>query len=744
MKNNIVKLSFLVFITLLGNFSFSQVLIGRVLDSETKKGIKNAYIYSTDLEIGSVTNDNGEFEITKFPQFNSKIIVTALGYEDKMVMVSADSLIVIFLDPQHVILEEVVVSTPTGKLQSENITNITSIKLNGTNSIKSNTVGEILATVPGVYITGVGRGISKPVIRGLSGNRVVTYVDGLRIENQQWGGDHGIGVTSLGIDRLEIIKGPSSLLYGSDAIGGVLYFVESQYLPKDTWKSFIQTDFESSSLSNITNFGTQISKNNSKFNFFYGSSINADYTLPNGNRLMNSRFSSQAVKASYGFNKKRWMLNVRYNFSKSIIGIPGDTEEDSLYTELFYTKEVKWKSSLPYQDITNSFINVENKFYFDNSYLMIQVGNTNNNLKEFEESVTTPGIDMTLNSSTLNARYAYKFSPKTEWITGVQGMYQINGNGKNAEETLIPNAQTSDLGLFSILYLGNDKFKMQAGFRGDYRQINVESQQLQKDFTGVNYAVGGGYFGDRSIVRINVSTGFRAPHTSEMLANGVHDGSFQYIRGDVNLKTENATQIDVTYEYNNEHLSLIINPYYSQIQNFIYLKKKDSIIDGYPVYDYVQNEKVKMYGFDFGVHYHPHVLHRLHLETNFSYIRAIDNNNNQFINQIPPARWLTKVKFEFDEKDKFYIKNIVVRNNFIFAQTEVANSELPSKMYNVLSLGLNGVLKTRSNKIYLNAGVKNLLNSNYVDHLSNLKDLNIGAPGINFYLGVKFNINHKK
>jgi len=502
-----------------------------------------------------------------FPQFKSKIVVSAMGYEDQVLFVSSDSLITVLMEPKHAVLEEFVVSTPTGKLQGENITYITSIKLNGTNSIQNNTIGEVLTNVPGVYVSGVGRGISKPVIRGLSGNRVVTYVDGLRIENQQWGGDHGVGVTSLGIDRLEIIKGPSSLLYGSDAIGGVLYFVESKYAKKNTWNSFIQTGFESSSLSNMTNIGTQFTKGNSKFNFFYGSSINADYTLPSGFRILDSRFASQAIKASYGFNKDRWMLNVRYNFSKSIIGIPGHSHQDSVYTELFYTNEVKWRSTLPNQNITNNFINVENKFYFDKSYLVIQTGHTINNLKEYEEKVTIPGIDMALNSSTLNVRYAYKFTPSVELVNGVQGMYQMNTNGKEAEEILIPNAQTTDLGLYSILYMGNKKLKLQTGIRGDYRQIGVESPNINKDFTGFNYAVGGGYFGSKSIVRLNVSSGFRAPHTSEMVANGIHHGSFQYVVGDLNLQTENATQIDLTYEYNKKHLSLIFNPYFNQIQN---------------------------------------------------------------------------------------------------------------------------------------------------------------------------------
>ena len=287
-----------------------------------------------------------------------------------------------------------------------------------------------------------------------------------------------------------------------------------------------------------------------------------------------------------------------------------------------------------------------------------------------------------------------------------------------------------------------NKFKFQSGLRTDYRMINVDSPNFQKDFTGINYAIGGGYFAKNSIIRLNISSGYRAPHTSEMIANGVHHGSFQYVIGDLELRTENASQIDFVYEYANKHLSLIFNPFFNQIQNFIYLQKQDSVITSYPVYNYVQNENVAMHGFDFGVHYHPHFLHRLHLESSYSYLKAL-NSDGDFIDQIPPAKWLTNVKVEFNEKDGFYIKNIVLRNNFIFSQNDVAINELPSKSYNLLSFGFNGVIKTKHNIININAGVKNLFNSNYVDHLSNLKYLNLAAPGINFYIGAKFNINNK-
>ena len=138
MKSYVVKLLFLGLFLLGGKFSYAQILKGVVIDADTKKGIQNASVYSTDIELGTITNANGEFEISKFLQLNMKILVSALGYEKQVLLVSSDSMITILLEPQHTILEEVVVSTPTGKLQSENITYITSIKINGTNSIKNN------------------------------------------------------------------------------------------------------------------------------------------------------------------------------------------------------------------------------------------------------------------------------------------------------------------------------------------------------------------------------------------------------------------------------------------------------------------------------------------------------------------------------------------------------------------------------------------------------------------------------
>ncbi len=130
-------------------------------------------------------------------------------------------------------------------MQNQTISNIESRKLSELNIIQPTTLGEAISNIPGVYQSTTGVGISKPVIRGLSGSRVVTYLNGLRIENQQWGGDHGMGVDELGIGSVEVIKGPASLLFGADALGGVVYFVDEPYENQNTISSTLQSRYNS-------------------------------------------------------------------------------------------------------------------------------------------------------------------------------------------------------------------------------------------------------------------------------------------------------------------------------------------------------------------------------------------------------------------------------------------------------------------------------------------------------------------
>ena len=218
-----------------------------------------------------------------------------------------DSAVSIAIAPLHYELDKVIISN-NGYLHRESITNVESLDINDPSRIQTTTLAQTIAEMPGVYQTGIGVGIGKPVIRGLSGSSVVTYVNGLRIQNQQWGDDHGLPVTSLGIGSVEVIKGPASLLYGADALGGVLYFVDEPYAEKNTLSTSFSSRFESNSLGTVNQAGVKYSKNKLRVNFYAGYDNFADYEVPNGKQVLNSRFNQSSAKLAIGYVRKRWIL----------------------------------------------------------------------------------------------------------------------------------------------------------------------------------------------------------------------------------------------------------------------------------------------------------------------------------------------------------------------------------------------------------------------------------------------------
>ena len=218
----------LVFVVVLMAFTTAaqDILKGQVVDAASGKPIPFAKVFFPDLQTGLLADSAGVINFDRAPNGSFKIRVSASGFETAMLEFNLQEgkELLVQLKPSHIMLDKVIVSSSEGILQRESITNIESVKLSDINAIPSATIGESMSNIPGVYQTTIGPGISKPVVRGLSGPRVVSYLNGMRLENQQWGADHGMGITDVGIGSVEVIRGPSSLLYGSDAMGGVYCF----------------------------------------------------------------------------------------------------------------------------------------------------------------------------------------------------------------------------------------------------------------------------------------------------------------------------------------------------------------------------------------------------------------------------------------------------------------------------------------------------------------------------------------
>lgn len=715
--------------------TFSQTFQGTVTDQETKSPVAFANVHFVELHTGTTTDKNGIFTIEHYPKKSIHIQISFIGYKttNERLDLSTVSKREFRLEPSHVELEEVVVSVPTGKLQGENIVNVEHRKLEQMQQTSPLTLAEAISNIAGVDQITTGAGIGKPLIRGLSGNRIVTYAQGIRIENQQWGGEHGIGVGDVGIESVEVIKGPASLLYGSDALAGVLYFVDERYAKHNTIEGFAQTRFVSSTIGSVNNLGMKLHKGKFKINVFGTHSSHTDYQIPNAKRVLNTRFDENNFKTSIGFNHGHWISNLRYSFLQNNFGITDTT---------LFTTSTERKPDLPFQSVRNQNVSFENTLFTGNSRVHLILGFTDNIRKEFEDDPGLPALDMDLQTATYNLKwYSPAIKDKLSLILGTQGMHQTNRN--NGEEILIPNATISDIGGFTIINYNLNKVELQGGIRADYRLIDAKEMitldvnipAINKTYRSVNYSGGAVYALKKTTFRANVSSGFRAPNTSELLSNGVHEGTFRFEKGNQNLESEKATQADFTFDYQNEHVHFTVNPFYNSIQNFIYLAPTDSMIDGVPVYEYLQT-KANLFGGEIGIHHHPHRIHWLHIESSLSTVFAEDIDKKP-LPVIPASKLNSIVKAEFTQKRKVKIKNVFIQHIYKFRQDRTSIFETQTADFHLLNFGFDLELATKNQPIELMAGIKNLLNAKHTDHLSRFKSMGIPNQGRSFYVGLK-------
>lgn len=731
------------FLAMLGLFApailNAQAFIGRVIDMETKVSLPFAKVVVIGTQSGVISDSAGYFSFSQELPDVFDVKISAEFYETKIVHVHSHEREVIFeLKSSHIDMGDVIVSSPGGGLSRNNAFRIDRLDLNSLNTIRSTNLTEAISNINGVQNASLGVGISKPVIRGMQGLRVLTLINGVRLDNQQWGGDHGMGVSQLGIGSVEVIKGPSSLLHGADAFGGVIYLNDEPYADNGKQKFVVGSQFESvnAGIQNTVNYG--VSKKAIRFNLAGLYSSYADYQLPNGKYLSNSRFNEYGGKASLGYSRKNWVSHLRYTFSNMRVGIPGHTHDSIPDPLSFHSDERARAKTIPVQYQRNHIVSWENKLFINHHELQIIASNTTNHLLEYEEKLTIPGLGIQLNNSMLNVRYSHFFSDKSKLISGYQGVFQTNRNDSKALEELIPDYDQIDNGLYTIWYYKAGAFNFQTGARIDYRILDVANGLLSADYLAPNFSFGAVRAQDKHVFRLNFSSGYRPPHVSELTSDGVHHGTLRYEKGERDLKSEYSVQTDFSYEFEAEHLSIVINPFYNWLNNYIVIDPTDSLIDGLPVYQYNQISMASLFGGDVGIHYHPHFAHFMHLESSFSYVRAHDSQGAS-LSLIPQARLNTIIKFDFNLKGTFRLENVVIQHQYFLEQNFVSLLETRSPQYHLFNVGINGQIgKTQYLKWSL--GVKNVMNESYINHLSRLKNIETPHPGRNFYVGLSYHI----
>lgn len=719
---------------------FAQLNI-QLKSAGTNATIENANAYLPEINSTYLSNKEGKIIIAQRNKTKTNIIISHIGYQSIQFYadLSSPKDTTIFMNQSHMDIQEVVFSVPLSKLQKDNVISVERKSFEELDVSAQLNLVQSLTKLAGIDQRSTGSGISKAVIRGLSGNRIVSYAQGIRVENQQWGDEHGMGIGSIGIEAVEIIKGPASLLYGSDALGGVLYFVDERYTRESNSEMHINNSSWSNTYGNQLGFSYKYNKKGFKWNLHASDARHMDYLVPAQIRVYNTRFKENNVKFRTGFAKKNWVSNMSYSFQHNNFGI---TEADSVYSS-----STERASQLPYQKIASHLLAWENTLFIADSRITLSLGHNNNVRSEFEDELETAVLKMALNSSSYTAKwYTPQWIKGLDVILGSQGMHQTNRN--KGEEELIPDAVTNDLGLFSHFSLGKKRIKAQAGVRYDHRYIGFASQvdliqPLERNFNNLNYAAGILCQLKPLELRLNYSTGYRAPHSAELLANGVHEGTNAYLIGSFDLISEYAQQIDFSLAYETEHLQLSASVFYNSIANYIYLNPLDSIIENEYAYAYAQKDAV-LYGTELGMHYHPHHIHWLHIESNYSFLKAEDKTG-MALPLMPSNKWKSSLSLDLNHWLKSPFERIVIEHVYSFRQSRVGLFETGTNAYQITNLAFNWKQASaeKESRIVLSTGIQNLFNTSYTDHLSRLKNIGVYNMGRNVYISFKYQLNTK-
>lgn len=733
--------------------TFAQNSIHGIVSDTENNPLFGVEIFAPQLHTGTTTDLNGYYEFKNLPKGKIEIAITFIGYQPiyKTINLQVKKIeLNILLEDAIFGLDEVILSAPFYKLQSENVMKVEYAKAKTLKRNGAVTLIEGLESIAGVSQISTGTSIGKPVIRGLSGNRVLVYAQGVRLENQQFGGEHGLGVNQAGIESIEVIKGPASLLYGSDALGGVIYFNPEKFASEATFEGDFGQQYYSNTQGSSTTLGFKQSFEKWKFLVRGAYDTHLDYEIPEKKRVTNTRYNELNFNTGIRFNNEIISSELRYNLNTSNLGLTEGIEAQSESRIL----------DVPFQTVQNQIVSLHNHIFLNNSSFDIDLGYTHNNRNEFEdheehedehEEEEGPALSMKLKTFNYNLKYNLPKMKNFEAIIGIQGMEQTNTNF--GEELLIPDAEISDFGMLATGVLYFEKSALQGGIRFDNRNIITSRHEVQHEgedeihvFNAIdksynNVTASLGYKFDplqNTTVRINLATGHRAPNLAELTSNGVHHGTNRFEMGNNDLKSEQNFQTDISLEYKNEHFEFFVNGFYNKLDDYIFLNPTGEIEDDAEVFQYAQ-DNAKLYGGEIGFHLHPHPLDWLHLESTFETVIG-KQTNGDYLPLIPANTWKNTFRTEFENGSWLSGGYSSLTITSTFKQTNVSDFETSTDGYTLLNFGIGGEIHLGNLNFEVTANANNLFDTSYISHLSRLKSDNINAIGRNIILGINFKI----
>jgi iron complex outermembrane receptor protein len=747
-------------------------LTGKVFDKATGKTLAGASVYLPEIKKGTIANKEGVFTIN-IEQGSHVLEISYIGYATDVQNIQLQKnttqdfyLNSSVLEGGNVIVTSFLRATSTRRTP----TPVTIIKKDELFLGVSSNLIDALSKVPGVSQISTGPAISKPVIRGLGYNRVVVMNDGIRQEGQQWGDEHGIEIDEYNVSRTEVLKLPASLIYGSDALAGVINIISNVPVSEGVIKGNVYSNYQT----NNRMMGNHFDLAGNKKGFIWGINYSAknagDYKNKYDGNVFNSRFLERNGGGYVGIEKNWGYSQLSFsNFYQHLGIVEGDRADGGQFIMLKDVKGIakemivgseeskSFSPNAPMQKIQHTKYTLDNNIKLGSDRLKATFGLQRNQRMEFGNVLDLNEKELYFDLNTFNYSIQYLKAEKNNWKNtfGINGMRQTNTN--RGEEALVPDYTSFDIGAFYYTQKRTDKTSWSGGLRYDQKYMNyIDPAQFvcppdmacialynpvesNKQFNNISGAIGIEHdISAQLTLKLNISRGLRAPSMAELASYGAHEGTNRFEYGNEALISEKSLQFDAAIEWNNEHMSIAGNVFYNTVKDYIFYQKLtaksggDSIIveNGDDLYAFAFRQKdAHLYGAELNVDFHPHPLDWLHVENSLSLIRgqfkeALDGSTN--LPGIPSARLLSEIRIEMFKKSK------AIRNSFInmqldnvFAQNNPFvgyNTETVTSAYTLLNIGFSTQVQHKNKTLFSVSLVgQNLADVAYQNHLNRLK-----------------------
>jgi iron complex outermembrane receptor protein len=634
----------------------------------------------------------------------------------------------------------------------------------------------MLEAVPGVTSINTGMGVSKPVIRGLGFNRVVVAENGIKQEGQQWGGDHGLEIDQFAVERVEVMKGPASLLYGSDGIGGVVNIRPALAPERNTLQAGALLTARSVNDFIGSSWNVALNKNDRYIQVRFSTQDYADYRIPADSftyntyrlplvnrRLKNTAGRERNAQVMLGTSQKWGYSNLTFSYFDQTAGLFSGAHGIPRSYQLTNDGNVR-NIDLPRQHVQHSKVLWNTSVLMGKRWLEVDLGWQYNQRREYSNphahgvGPTPSGIlelEFLLQTLSANLRYHFEGKHHSQWVAGISGNTQQNRIG--GFSFLIPlfNQQSAGAFLFRKQEL-NARFIWNMGLRYDYGHLSTEkymravwldsvtvkeyvqaSPQLNRQFGNVSGAVGFSWFvGEHWNVKCNLGSGYRIPTAPELTANGVHHGSFRHEMGDSTLRSERGFQSDLALHFEGKRWDLNLTPFFNYFDGFIFLDPQpyfSPLPDAGLIYRFNQANAIH-YGAE--LQSDVHLTQHLHLGLSAQIVNGWNLETKYSLPFMPPAHFRLDLGHEWSrEKRRFHDVYAGLQAQGVFDQNQVARNE-PSTLGFLLLHAQAGFTWRLGKKQDLRwiFNVQNIFNTRYFAHLNRYRQLNLPEAGRNVML----------